>query len=66
MSGLDELAVRDSVGVEVFVFVDEVAKHLEKWVRDSVGLQPIEINRGIVRHAVGCERDEIVKSGRPP
>jgi hypothetical protein len=66
MSGLDESMARDTVGMEVYVFVDEVAKHLESWARDSVGLQPIVINGGIVRHAVDGARDEIVKRGPSP
>ena len=61
MGGLDESVARDSVGMEVFVFVDEVAKHLERWARDSVGLQPIVIKGGNGRHAVEGARDEIEK-----
>jgi len=66
MSGLEESVARDSVGMEVFVFVDEVAKHLESWARDSVGLQPIVMKGGNGRDAVDGARDEIEGGGISP
>jgi len=66
MSGLDESVARDSVGMEVFVFVDEVAKHLESWARDSAGLQPTVTKGENGRHAVEGARDEIEEGGISP
>jgi hypothetical protein len=66
LSGLDERAARDSVGMEVYVFVEEVAKHVEKWVRDSVGVQPDVIQRVIGRNVAMGVRDEVEVTGRSP
>jgi hypothetical protein len=52
--------------MEVFVFVDEVAKHLERWARDSAGLQPTVTKGENGRHAVEGARDEIEEGGISP
>lgn len=63
---VDESAARDSVGLEVFVFIDIIGRHLAEWVRDLVGAQPIVAKEEISRHPPGEARDEIGHSGPIP
>ena len=63
---IDEMAARDVVGLETYVFIDEVVKHLSGWVRDVVGVQLYGNKEEIVRHAHSGSRDEIGKPGPSP
>ena len=42
-------AVRDAVGVEVSVVIEESARHVSEWVRDAVAAHP----HGIMRKCGG-------------
>lgn len=35
LQGIDEIAARDVVGLETYVFIDEVVKHLSSWATAS-------------------------------
>lgn len=63
---VDESAVRDSVGLEVFVLIDIIGRHLAEWVRDLVDAQTIVAKEEISRHLLGEARDEIGSSGPVP
>ena len=63
---IDEMAARDVVGLETYVFIDEVVKHLSGWVRDVVGVQLYGNKEEIVRHAHCASRDEIGESDPSP
>lgn len=63
---VDEDAARDSVGLEVYVFVDEIARLLLDWARDSVVLQPSVNKEEIARVLPSGSRDEMVESGPSP
>jgi hypothetical protein len=56
---IDEIAARDAVGLEVFVFVDEVVRHLTEWSRDAVSPQVLEKSDSTGRHGRSESRDEI-------
>ena len=63
---VDEIAARDAVGMETYVFVEEIVRLLLEWARDSVVLQPIVTKKETGRVAVGGSRDEIGESGPSP
>jgi hypothetical protein len=63
---VNEVAARDAVGLEVYVFVDEIARLLLGWARDSVGLQAIVTKEEIARVIAEGPRDEMVSSGPSP
>ena len=63
---IDESAARDSVGLEVFVFIDIIGRYLAEWVRDLVVTQPTVTKEEISRHLPGESRDEIGRSGPIP
>jgi hypothetical protein len=58
--------VRDSVGLEVAVILEELRRLLEDAVRDSVRLQVLEIVCESRRLLGSGRRDEMVSSGAPP
>ena len=64
MARLDWAAVRDAVGLEVTVVVEESVKVLCGWVRDAVIAQPLAAKRVRARHVPVGTRDEIAT--RPP
>ena len=66
MSKVNEQTARDVVGIEVFVFVDEILKHLVDWIRDIVPPQPTEKKREIYQVPAKEERDEIAQTCRSP
>ena len=66
MSILHEEATRDAVGLETYVFVEEIARHLAGRVRDIVVSQPFGNTGEIGRVTAEASRDEIGKSGRSP
>lgn len=63
---LDESIARDAVGLDVFVFIDEILKHLIGWTRDEISKQ-VFVNKGeISRQVRGEARDEIGRAPWPP
>jgi len=66
LRGIDEDAARDAVGLEVYVFIEEIARLLLGAVRDLVGRQPIETKGEIGRVGVMGPRDEIGGRGPSP
>ena len=50
LSGLDWSAVRDAVGLEVAVVIEESGKLLVGWTRDTVHTQVIRTRRGSKRY----------------
>lgn len=63
---IDERAARDAVGMEVYVFIEVIARLLFGALRDSVVRQPIVTKEEIRRVADSGPRDEIGESGRSP
>jgi len=53
------MAARDVVGLETYVFIDEIVRHLSGWARDAAGVQPLENKEEIGKHAHPGSRDEI-------
>jgi len=61
LGAINETVARDLVGLQLYVFVEEIGKHLIDWARDLVSEQAIEI-RGEIRRQLGSgKRDEIVE-----
>lgn len=58
--------VRDAVGLEVYVIVEETAKVLAAWTRDAVGLQAFGIIGGSAQHEGPRPRDAIADGGPGP
>lgn len=58
--------VRDVVGPEVAVILEESAEVLGRWVRDAVAAQPLEITGEFVRHPRPLPQDAIASSRGPP
>jgi hypothetical protein len=50
LSGLDWSAVRDAVGLEVAVVIEESGKLLMGWARDTVYTQVIRTRRGSTKY----------------
>ena len=63
---IDERAARDAVGMEVYVFIEVIARLLFGALRDPVVRQPIVTKEEIGRVADSGPRDEIGESGRSP
>jgi hypothetical protein len=58
--------VRDAVGLEVAVIVEETAKVVASWTRDAVGLEVFGIVRGSGRQGCCRARDEMGEGGPAP
>jgi hypothetical protein len=58
--------VRDAVGLEASVIVEETAKVVTAWTRDAVGLEAFGIIGGSAELAPGRPRDEIGDGGPAP
>jgi hypothetical protein len=66
MGRVDEVVARDAVGMEVYVFIDEIIRLLSGWARDVVGMQPF-VTKGEIGRLIGTgSRDELGKSSRSP
>ena len=63
---VDEIAARDAVGMETYVFVEEIVRLLLAWMRDSVVLRPAVAKQENRKVPVGGPRDEIGESGPSP
>ena len=63
---VDEISARDAVGMETYVFVEEIVRLLLEWVRDSVVVQPGVTKKEISRVIVDGARDEIGETGPSP
>lgn len=63
---VDENTARDAVGMETYVFIEEIVRLLLEWVRDSVVLQPVVAKKENGKIAIGGPRDEIGESGPSP
>jgi hypothetical protein len=50
------------VGLQLYVFIEEIGKHLIDWARDLVSEQAIEIRGEILRQLGRGKRDEIVET----
>ena len=58
--------VRDAVGLETAVIIEETAELLNTRLRDAVGAQGIEITRESVRLPVTSPKDAIAVGRGPP
>lgn len=58
--------VRDAVGTESAVIIEETAEVLVRWTRDVVLRQPKEIARKIGREVPLATRDEMARAVGPP
>ena len=66
MRQLDWGVVRDAVGLEVAVVIEESAKVLCDWTRDAVISQP-PLNESVTaKHPPNPARDEMASKPRPP
>lgn len=63
---INEKAARDAVGMEIYVFIEEIFRLLLGAARDLVGIQPVVTKEEIDRVAVLRPRDEIGESGPSP
>lgn len=63
---VNEQAARDAVGVETYVFIEEISRLLLEWVRDLVSLQPTVTKEEISRVGPRGPRDEIGETGPSP
>jgi hypothetical protein len=63
---IDEDAARDLVGMEVYVFVEEISRLLLSSLRDSVVQQPVVTKEEISRVGNDVPRAEIGESGPSP
>jgi hypothetical protein len=59
-------AVRDAVGVEVAVVIEESVRHLVEWARDAVAAHPCGITNKCSGHGPGPPRDDIGAMARGP
>jgi hypothetical protein len=50
------------VGLQLYVFIEEIGKHLIDWARDLVREQAIEIRGEMRKQLKGGKRDEIVET----
>ena len=66
MAGLRLEAVRDAVGSEVAVIIEEMGEVLGGWVRDAVGFEAFGMMRESGRHARAGPRDGIAAGRAPP
>lgn len=58
--------VRDAVGLETSVIVEETAKVVTAWTRDAVGLEAFGIIGRAARHTAESPRDEMGDGGPAP
>ena len=66
MAGLRLEAVRDAVGPEVAVIIEETGRVLGDWVRDAVGGQLFGMTRESGGHPRAGARDGIASGRGPP
>lgn len=59
-------AVRDAVGLEASVIVEETGKAVALWARDAVCQQAAEITRKLAKVLPRAARDEIAAGAGPP
>lgn len=59
-------AVRDAVGLEVAVIIEEISRLLEDFVRDAVGREVLKSAGESGRVVLGSRRDAMVWSARAP
>jgi hypothetical protein len=62
---VNESMARDLVGLQIYVFIDEIAKVLIAWTRDLVGEKLSETKRESGKQVVAAARDEIVRARAP-
>jgi hypothetical protein len=62
---VNESTARDLVGLQVYVFIDEIAKVLIAWTRDLVVEELSETKMETGKQVVLAARDEIVRARAP-
>lgn len=62
LRAIDETVARDLVGLQLYVFIEEIGKHLIDWARDLVREQAIEIRGEMRKQLKSGKRDEIVET----
>lgn len=62
---VNESSARDLVGLQVYVFIDEIVKVLIAWTRDLVSEKLSAAIRETGKQAVSAARDEIVRARAP-
>jgi hypothetical protein len=62
LRAINETVARDLVGLQLYVFIEEIGKHLIDWARDLVREQAIEIRGEMRKQLKSGKRDEIVET----
>lgn len=63
---VDEEVARDAVGMEVYVFIDEIVRLLLGWARDVVVMKPHADKGELGKVVASGSRDAMAKSRPPP